>query len=181
MFSVGITKPTTSRVFMEIAWSDDASDQAVVFVETDRFVAAWRREPYKFNQEAAHGTLDLARLEKHKAIENDFARSHQTPVPLAQVICRKDEQNKTQLARAPMCGRQHVEPRAQPYYIDFNGGVTRTFWLVTNGVRAFPVQIDASEASVLHNEAGLAAMPPITIEQLFEVARKVSFNSSQYK
>ncbi|MFL6624577.1 MAG: plasmid fertility inhibition factor family protein [Sulfurifustis sp.] len=180
VFSVAITQPTTSRVFIEIARADGANDrQAVVFVETDRFVAAWRREPYGFNREAAYGTLDRSRLEKYEALENDFPRSHQTPVPLAHVICRKDEEKKTERATASTCGRRHVDRPTEPYYVDFNEGVTRTFWLIAHGARAFPVAIDSSEASDLHREAGLSEMPPITIERLFVAALSISFNSSQ--
>ncbi len=95
VFAVEVTKPFSSRVFMEVAWADAVSDHhAVVFVETEKFVAAWRREPYGFNKEAARGTLARPRFEKYKAVENDFARSQQRPVPLAQVICRKEEEKK---------------------------------------------------------------------------------------
>src|SRR5690348_14221720 len=104
VFSVEIAKPVTYRVFMEIAWVDDGNDRrAVVFVETERFVAAWRREPYGFNKQAAYGTLDRARLAKYQAVEDAFPRSRQTPVPLAHVVCRKEEVKKSQRANASTC------------------------------------------------------------------------------
>jgi hypothetical protein len=180
VFSVEIAKPTTRRVFMEIACTDDDDNRAVVFVETERFIAAWGREPYGFNREAALGTLDRSRLDKYKTIEDDFARSHQSPVPLAHVICRKEENKRAELAKTPTCGRTYVSPRAPPYYVDFNEGVTRTFWLIANGARAFPVAIDSTEASALHSEAGLSESPPLTIKQLLEATQSVSFNPRQH-
>lgn len=179
VFAVEVTVPTTSRAFLEIKASDVADGQAVVFVETDRFVAAWRREPYGFNQEAANGMLDPARSEKYQAVENDFARSRERPVPLAYVVCRKNEEKKTERVNPQTCGRRYVELPAQPYYVDFNQGVTRTFWLIAHGVRAFPVLVDAAEACALHDEAGLPEMPPMTVRELLELQSSSSFASRQ--
>lgn len=181
VFAIAIAKPVASRVFMEITQSGDASERhAVVFVDKDKFVTAWRREPYDFNKAAAHGMLDDPKLTaKYKAVESDFARSHEQPLALAYVVCRIPEEKKMERASDATCGRQYVSPPTRSCYVDFNDGVTRTAWLIANGARAFPVRIDVSETIALHDEAGLPEMPPLTIEQLFDAARNVSFDSDR--
>lgn len=81
---------------------------------------------------------------KFKHAVDGFASVH-SPVPLANVSAR------------------FVDNRP---YIGFTNGVTRTFWLLVNGAKSFPMEVYGEEAAkYLYEFAGIGE-PPISYQQL---------------
>ncbi len=54
-------------------------------------------------------------------------------------------------------------------YISFTNGVTRTLWLLENGVKVFPIECRIGEARDMQRAVGVADEDYITVEQLLPI------------
>jgi hypothetical protein len=160
--------PTVTRghVFMSVA--DPSVRKAVVEVDATRFLELWR-QPYSSHPEVAHlGPKDWPSDYKFRHAEAGFAEGEWNPVPLASVSCGVYVE-QVKIVRSYYLGiRKNVEWREGPpsNLLGFTNGITRTIWLLTAGVRVFPVECGAEDAALLQRLAGLPGSVPRTVADL---------------
>lgn len=160
--------PTVTRgdVFMSVA--DPSVRRAVVEVDATRFLELWR-QPYSSHPEVAHlGPKDWPSDYKFHHAEAGFSRGEWNPVPLASVSCGVYVE-QVKIVRSRYFGiRKYVEWQEGPHsnLLGFTNGITRTIWLLTAGVRVFPVECGAEHAALLQRLAGLPGSDPRTVADL---------------
>lgn len=151
----------------------------IVFVESDRFLALWRADPYGHTREVSSGGPETwVNHAKYPSAAEGFARGQTDPVPLAYVHCCEAQACVTRprrIARSLGFGRfmggiQHIS------YVAFTNGITRTIWLLVNGAKVFPVWTDKEGAQRLHEHAGVDGLPVLTAGDV--IARNVDGRGS---
>lgn len=118
-------------------------DVYVVYVDANRFYKAWlessptltpRNREYCVSRRIMH--LDY----KFKHAARCFNANQKSPVPLALVSVSERSNGKIN--------------------ISFTDGITRTFWLISNHCKSFPIRLTSREgALLLHNVAGIGFYP----------------------
>lgn len=105
-------------------------DRFVVHVDAARLNYLWLKSGLSSEELPAGCKLrkDMVNDHKYHHAEAGFACSHDSPVPLAQVGLNTDRRGRSA--------------------IGFTDGVTRTFWLLSNGVSAFPVLVRGEDEAV---------------------------------
>ena len=128
-------------VFMRAEGSPAEVDAFVVHVSGDAFYLAMLRA-VRVLRTSAHGWSCMARADMHRDYKfhhavDGFARTHESPVPLAEPVIEKDRHGKVIVS-------------------NFQNGITRTYWLLTNGCPAFPVVVRGeAQAELLATQAGV--------------------------
>ncbi|MCA7888881.1 hypothetical protein LGM58_37515 [Burkholderia contaminans] len=133
------------EVWMRI--SEGCTNQAVVEVDAQRFLAAWRQAGSGY-PEIAHQTIDGWRRDyKFDEARKGFDEGWSNPVPLAYVT-----------AWAPAMDA--------PPGISFTNGITRTIWLLAARAERFPVSCSAGDATLLHQLVGADDTEPHLVVDL---------------
>ncbi|WP_321959016.1 plasmid fertility inhibition factor family protein [Burkholderia cenocepacia] len=170
--------PTQEHGDVWMSISGGRTDTAVVEVDAERFLTAWRQEGSGY-PEIAHLTVDGWRGDyKFHYAQEGFDEGWQNPVPLADVhgwLSRKERQRALPVPDRRL-GRwfrrlTHVEPDVAPAIeavpcIGFTNGVTRTIWLLAAGAQRFPVSCHADNATVLHQVVGADNTEPHLVVDL---------------
>ncbi|WP_447907985.1 plasmid fertility inhibition factor family protein [Serratia fonticola] len=128
------------------------SDYWIVLVEKRPFLQAWARAHQE--RHLAVGDESIWRQDrKFASAEDGFSPGRENPVPLAE------------------CGGDYVVEKGLPALrLCFGNGVTRTIWLLANGVERFPVKVStARTAQLIHRGAGVKSTCPLSISGLYEV------------
>ncbi|MFC3715177.1 plasmid fertility inhibition factor family protein [Luteimonas soli] len=132
--------PSQLEVLVKVDGGQDDVDRYVVHVDADAFYLAMLRK-VRVLRTSAHGSTCMARRDmprdyKYARAAAGFAHSATSPVPLAQPVVGVDGQGRLQ--------------------VDFNDGITRTYWLLANGCSSFPVEVHGrQDAYVLAKHAGV--------------------------
>ena len=96
-------------------------ENMIVIVEAQKFLPLWQRSPYAVDQNACAGDESKWRKDyKFHLAENGFAKSMDSPIPLADV---------------------NVHIKDGEISCSLNDGMTRTLWLLANGVEEFPILV----------------------------------------
>ncbi len=135
-------------VFMRVDDSNYGTDSRwVVFVDAAKFLAAWCATPGERANLAREGPSGWREDYKFDSAEEGFSKGRANPVPLALPT---------------------VWPLTEggPLTVDFTNGITRTIWLLAAGAQAFPVECQSNIVDNLHSLAGIAEMPPVTVQDL---------------
>lgn len=128
------------------------SDYWLVIVEKQPFLQAWARAHQK--RHLAVGDEPIWRQDRKFAdAEDGFSYGMENPVPLAE------------------CGGGYLVEEGLPaLWLKFDNGMTRTIWLLANGVERFPVKIStARTAQLIHRGAGVKSTYPLSIRVLHDV------------
>ncbi|WP_447874846.1 plasmid fertility inhibition factor family protein [Serratia fonticola] len=128
------------------------SDYWIVLVEKRPFLQAWARAHQE--RHLAVGDESIWRQDRKFAdAEDGFSHGRENPVPLAE------------------CGGGYlVEDGLPVLWLSIGNGVTRTIWLLANGVERFPVKVStARTAQLIHRGAGVKSTCPLSIKGLYEV------------
>jgi hypothetical protein len=104
---------------------------------------------------------------KYPSAEKGFACGIESPVPLAQPHVNIGT------IKTPVYSRwlryfkrlERVDETSFEY-IGFTDGVTRTMWLIENGVEVFPVECRIEEAAKMQRAVGVAGGDYKTVEDL---------------
>lgn len=128
------------EVLVKVTGSFTDTDRYVVHVHADAFYLAMLRT-VRVLRTSAHGNTCMARRDmpgdyKYERAAAGFAQSATSPVPLAQPVVGIDAKGRLR--------------------VDFSDGITRTYWLLANGCRSFPVQVHGrKDAYALAERAGV--------------------------
>ena len=112
-------------------------ENMIVIVEAQKFLPLWQRSPYAVDKNTCAGDESKWRKDyKFHLAENGFAKSMDSPVPLADV---------------------NVHIKDGEISCSLNDGMTRTLWLLANGIKEFPVLVrnDKEKAKILSKKASL--------------------------
>ncbi|MEP9642037.1 hypothetical protein DXO206_023120 (plasmid) [Xanthomonas oryzae pv. oryzae] len=140
-----IPVPGQADRYMSASAGHIGSEMFAVHVDADAFYLAWLR-----SDEQCVLRSQMPRDYKYAYAVDGFAQGSSNPVPLADVGAWNDER-----------GRSHI---------GFTNGITRSFWLISNGAPSFPVQVYGREsAELLHRTAG-TNQGPICYADLFAPA-----------
>ncbi|MBW5286528.1 plasmid fertility inhibition factor family protein [Burkholderia gladioli] len=164
------------EVWMRI--SEGCTNQAVVEVDAQRFLAAWRQAGSGY-PEIAHQTIDGWRHDyKFDEARKGFDEGWSNPVPLAYVtawLAREPRQPAVPVTQSGW-GRwlrhpTRVEPDMAPAMdatpgISFTNGITRTIWLLAARAERFPVSCSAGDATLLHQLVGADDTEPHLVVDL---------------
>ncbi|WP_162631887.1 hypothetical protein [Burkholderia sp. JP2-270] len=171
-----IPTPEHGEVWMRI--SERCSDRAVIEVDAERFLTAWRQEGSGY-PEIAHQTIEGWRHDyKFDEARKGFDEGWSNPVPLADVhgwLSRKQKQPAPPVTERRL-GRWFrrltgVGPDDAPAIeaapcIGFTNGITRTIWLLAAGAQRFPISCSADNATVLHQLVGADNTEPHLVADL---------------
>ncbi|MCK9336313.1 MAG: hypothetical protein M0P43_00650 [Arcobacteraceae bacterium] len=121
----------------------------VVIVETNKFLKLWQNEPNPLSKNLNFGNKEIWKMDKKFAdAEKGFSFGKSNPVPLANMVCYINKNNKLP-------------------YIAINDGITRIIWLLSNGVEYFPIECkNINEAQLLIKSAGYKNSDICSIEEL---------------
>lgn len=143
-------------------------DLFVVIVKADKFVQLWSLEPNKFN---GNPISDRIKPKKYDAAIQGFSYGISNPVPLANVICKKYQMQQSTRRRF-FSGNSNHKSLAGSYvsYVDFINGITRTRYLLDNGVNHFPILCSkANGAELLAEECGYGSNAINSVSSLLNI------------
>ena len=163
--------PTRARgdVFMRVDRSGTVSKpRAVVEVDSSKFLALWRAEPYSIHSDVSSGNPETwPRDRKFHDAEKGFLEGETNPVPLADVNCHLESERHAVYETQFWFFRKVSGYRTTEMpYACFDNGITRTIWLMTYGASHFPVLCEASEAPRLQTHAGATGSEFRLVSQL---------------
>ncbi|NXZ90030.1 hypothetical protein HZI31_22850 [Serratia fonticola] len=144
-----ITLATGRTVWMSQKLSE-RSDYWLVLVEKQPFLQAWARA--NEHRHLAVGDETIWRQDrKFSEAEDGFSHGRENPVPLAE------------------CGGDYlVEAGLPALRLSIGNGMTRSIWLMANGVERFPIKVStAKTAQLIHRGAGDKSTRPLSIEELY--------------
>ncbi|RDL15619.1 plasmid fertility inhibition factor family protein [Serratia fonticola] len=130
----------------------ERSDYWLVLVEKRPFLQAWARAHQEHHLAIGDETI-WRQDRKFASAEDGFSPGRENPVPLAE------------------CGGDYVVEKGLPALrLCFGNGVTRTIWLLANGVERFPIKVStAKTAELIHRGAGVKSTRPLSVSVLHEV------------
>lgn len=130
-------------VFMSALDFSFNSSMFIVHCDSDRFLLAWLRSGnYAIPRQAM--PLDY----KYECASAGFAHGRTNPVPVANATAHD------------ILGTEKI---------GLNNGITRTYWLLSNGARSLPVRVcGIDSAALLHRLAGIGN-GPVPFSELFAV------------
>ncbi len=108
--------------------------ESVAVVNASRFYYYWLRQSVRQDRGSPGACVTKAKMKcdyKYHYAEEGFSHGLANPVPVANIGCFLS----------------NGEP-----YIGFTDGITRTFWLISNGCKAFPIDAGDVESAQLLNE-----------------------------
>jgi hypothetical protein len=128
------------------------SDYWLVLVEKRPFLQAWARAHQE--RHLAVGDESIWHQDRKFAdAEDGFSHGRENPVPLAE------------------CGGDYVVEKGLPALrLSIDSGITRTIWLMANGVERFPIKVStAKTAQLIHRGAGDKSTRPLSLAALYDV------------
>jgi hypothetical protein len=166
--------PSQPDVLVKVDGGWDDADRYVVHVNADAFYLAMLRT-VRVLRTSAHGSTCMARRDmprdyKYAKAAACFAQSATNPVPLAQPAISLDMKGNLQ--------------------VDFNDGITRTYWLLANNCSSFPVEVHGrSQAYLLTRSAGVGIVnfadlfngEPMTTLVVAELERQLAEHGREMK
>jgi hypothetical protein len=160
--------PDRQSVFMRFHIARHMNDSsAVVIVDTDKFLALWRKEPHSIHREQAHGNPSTWPNDRKYALAaQGFSYGSGNPVPLAHVSFDTGIVTKTSYTFLKF-GKKVVNTTVP--FVMFSNGVTRTIWLLTNGCLAFPIECELPRATELFRRAGAPGSRLLTMNDLYRL------------
>ncbi len=139
-------------VYMSASCTNYMNDvRYVVVVDAVAFVTLWRNEPSPLSRDLNFGDkVSWKKDKKFPDAEIGFSFGQENPVPLAKGVC-------------------YINPKNNLPYIAMDNGITRTIWLLSNGVKYFPLECrNQKEAQSLVKYAGYKSTDIIAIKELLE-------------
>lgn len=154
-------------VHMQAQLPHEEDYYVVVMVDANRFVELWR-QPLSSHQDIALETLETWPKDyKYKHAVDGFSHGAENPVPLAQVSCWRANCNIVEYEpRFYFFKRKVIVGRTGDPCLSFVNGITRTIYLLTNGVRSFPVLCERGAADLLVELAGWENTPALLLSTL---------------
>lgn len=131
-------------------------ERMVIVVDAQKFLSLWRAHPRGPHAEISQGDVHSWRKDyKFEDAEDGFSKGIENPVPLAHVSSHPliDDVDGWE---PPLLYLQKLQIKESVFaYASFTDGITRTIWLLANGVKAFPVECAFNQAPTLSRYAGL--------------------------
>lgn len=126
------------------------ADYWVVLVEKQPFLQAWARA-YKHRHLAVGDETIWRQDRKFSDAQDGFSHGREKLVPLAE------------------CGGYYLVEKGLPALrLSIGNGMTRTIWLLANGVERFPIKVStAKTAQLIHRGTGDKSTSPLSIETLY--------------
>jgi hypothetical protein len=142
-------------------------DRSVVIVDGAKLLALWRAEPNGCHADVSSGSPETwPQDRKYPDAAEGFSFGIENPVPLAEIGCYVARQAEEVRERVWLFFNRVVRVDHRPIpYVTFTNGITRTIWLLTNGARAFPIEVASNEAENLQRYCGVIGSP-MTVEDL---------------
>jgi hypothetical protein len=135
--------------FMKNKFCAIDKDLYVVHVDAQKFYFYWLISSLYLDDQhrSNHCVLvkDMPNDYKFKDAADGFSRGLENPVPLAYLSARYENGNP---------------------YIGFTNGVTRTMWLLANGAKSFPIEVQYEESAKHLFEFAGVGEPPLTYQNL---------------
>ena len=149
-----IPLPHRPPVFMSVPPCDNAeTSRSIVVVKASAFLEAWRADRGGLHVDVADRDPSTWPHDgKYHWAVDGFAPGITNPVPLAEVGCELLDRPRWHDWRP-----RHRERRAS---VSFLNGVTRTIWLLAQGVERFPVECPDHSAKLLADHCGVIGMRP---------------------
>lgn len=152
------------------------NSMSVVEVDVPRFLDLWKNEGFTKPGTLASGNPETWRRDrKYGNMAQHFEHGIANPVPLARVVagtrerCMPVYRRKWGLFKIVVGAERVRRP-----YVAIDSGITRTIFMLSHGVRYFPVLINTTEAQFLHEHAGVLESRPLTLGELLEIPMPVS-------
>ncbi len=133
-----LRRDSNQLVYMSEECTNAMNDERyVVVVDANKFLTLWKNEPNPRHRYLSFGNEAIWKADyKYHYAEQCFSQSKINPIPLANVVCYINENNKLP-------------------YTSFIDGITRTIWLLANGVEYFPIECGGVDsANLLVQAAG---------------------------
>lgn len=146
-------------IYMRHSIFQSPSDEVkLVFVQAENFLTMWRNMQYPQEPHLSWGSEDEWRRDyKFHYAEKGFSFGRINPVPLAEISC------KEYIKRIPIYEKRllwfdKLIGYSEEYISEcsFINGITRTIYLLANGIKQFPVYVyGKSNAILLAKHAGI--------------------------
>jgi hypothetical protein len=130
----------------------------VIFVQAMKFLNMWKSAlPSQEPQLSFGGENDWRSDYKFHWAEDGFSKGRNNPVPLAEISCYQYAENNPVYITNLFLFRKCVGcTEKTSVACSFINGITRTIWLLANGVQQFPVYVyNKKEAVLLAKYAGI--------------------------
>ena len=122
----------------------------VLVVDAQKFLKLWRNTTCDAHKTVARGVPETWRNDyKFHWAAKGFSEGASNPVPLASI---NYEVSSRGLLSSLMDGGGMSRPLR---VINFNDGITRTIWLLSNGADSFPIEVSSGSADSLRQLAGV--------------------------
>ena len=130
----------------------------IIFVNSERFLKLWRNSLCDTDKEISNLTKEGWRRDyKFHWAEDGFRKGIENPVPLADICCTAHIIKESVYAKYMWVFRKQISCKEKKYYsCSFVDGITRTIWLLSNGVQSFPLHCyDSNETKYIAKLAGI--------------------------
>lgn len=152
-------------------------DTQIVFIDGERFLKLWQNLIPLQQPQLSFGNESVWRADyKYHWPEKHFAQGKSNPVPLAKVGCHQYirheviEKKWLFLFKKRIGYKEHIETACS-----FTDGITRTIWLLANGVTAFPVYVyNKTDAQLLAKHAGISNNSYYDLVELNQELRRLT-------
>ncbi|AIJ31174.1 MULTISPECIES: plasmid fertility inhibition factor family protein [Pasteurellaceae] len=149
------------KVYMQHPIYHSSSDEVkkIVFVQDTKFLAMWKNAPYLQDIHLSSGSEREWRNDnKFHHAERAFRIGRTNPVPLADVSCTEYIKSTPIYEKSFLWFKKLVGySEEQVTWCSFINGITRTIWLLANGVKQFPVYVyNEKNAILLAKHAGIS-------------------------
>ncbi|QPB42873.1 plasmid fertility inhibition factor family protein [Rodentibacter haemolyticus] len=141
----------------------------LVFVQAEKFLNMWQNMQYPQEYHLSTGNEEEWRKDyKFHHAEKGFSIGRENPVPLAEVSC-KEYIKRTPIYKKHFLWFNKLIGYSEEHIAEcsFINGITRTIWLLANGIKLFPVYVYNQESAILL--AKHAGITPLSFYDLTEL------------
>ena len=164
-----LTRTGQAVYFRHPIFETPSEDIKIVFVQDHKFLSLWQNMKYPQEPQLSFGNeSDWRNDRKFSGIEKVMSQGRINPVKLAEVTCT-EYIRRTPIYKKRFCWFNKLVGYYQSDEVEcsFIDGITRTIWLLANGVRQFPVYVyHESEAMLLAKHAGIHENAYYDLEEL---------------
>ena len=164
-----VFRVSTDRGDQFLCTESESDMMSVVEVDSAYFLELWRNDNDEAHRHVSQGSPETwVNDRKFHYAEDGFSCGESNPVPLAYVTCEVRNEVNHVWQRRFLFFREYMGQQVTKRipYVGFIDGITRTIWLLTYGVKCFPVMCRTSDADLLQLMAGFPECKSLTLKEL---------------
>lgn len=156
--------------FMTTRNSGPNESKSIVFVESEKFLKLWQREPYSLEPHLSHGNESVWKNDyKYNKAVHGFSFGITNPVPVPKIVSYFHDYHEIKYKRKLLFFKEVSEILTERLpYLAIDDGVTRTIFLLANKVKIFPVEVPTSQVDIISKYASPPGSAHFTLKQIYE-------------